>query len=247
MSGRFGFPADPAWRDSLAGEYVLGTLDAHTAATVTVAMATDADLRAAVDAWEARLAPLTQLATPEAPPPGLWARIEAQITPAAAPKPASTALLSWLWRGWAVGATLAAAALAIVAFLPHAPNSRFTGTSFMTVLVTDHSQPAWIAEVDRGGSLRLAAVNAAAGERADQTPQGRVQELWALAEGAEKPTSLGVLPRNGGAMTIPRPAVRPMAGMLIMISLEPPGGSPTGLPTGPVQFIGRLSAPGPDS
>ena len=30
--------------------------------------------------------------------------------------------------------------------------------------------------------------------------------------------------------------------MLIEISLEPPGGSPTGRPTGPVLFIGRLAA-----
>jgi anti-sigma-K factor RskA len=30
--------------------------------------------------------------------------------------------------------------------------------------------------------------------------------------------------------------------MLIEISLEPPGGSPTGRPTGPILFIGRLAA-----
>jgi anti-sigma-K factor RskA len=29
--------------------------------------------------------------------------------------------------------------------------------------------------------------------------------------------------------------------MLIEITLEPPGGSPTGRPTGPIQFIGRLA------
>ncbi len=30
--------------------------------------------------------------------------------------------------------------------------------------------------------------------------------------------------------------------MLIEITLEPPGGSPTGRPTGPILFVGRLSA-----
>jgi anti-sigma-K factor RskA len=29
--------------------------------------------------------------------------------------------------------------------------------------------------------------------------------------------------------------------MLIEITLEPPGGSPTDRPTGPIQFIGRLA------
>ena len=51
-------PTDPAERDALAGEYVLGTLDARAAAAVERAMATDPALRAAVAAWEARLAPL---------------------------------------------------------------------------------------------------------------------------------------------------------------------------------------------
>jgi anti-sigma-K factor RskA len=60
-------PTDPAERDALAGEYVLGTLDARAAAEVVRAMETDAALRQAVAAWEARLAPLTALAPPEAP------------------------------------------------------------------------------------------------------------------------------------------------------------------------------------
>ena len=245
MSGRSGsqIPSDPEGRDALAGEYVLGTLDARTAAAVTVAMRTDRELRSAVAAWEARLSPLTRLATPEAPPPDLWSRIDARIASAMPQrKPPVAARLSWLWRGWAVGATLAAAALAVVAFLPTPPETRF-----MTVLVTDRSQPAWIAEVDRAGGLRLAAVAAAGGARADQTPQDRVMQLWALPPNAAKPTSLGIMPRDGGTVSIPAPAVRPVPGMLIEISLEPPGGSPTGLPTGPVLFIGRLSPAGPNT
>ena len=52
-------PADPAERDALAAEYVLGTLDAQAAREVERALDTDAPLREAVAAWEARLAPLT--------------------------------------------------------------------------------------------------------------------------------------------------------------------------------------------
>ena len=53
-----------AWRDQgvrinasklLAGEYVLGTLDANEAQVVARAIETDAGLRDAVEAWEARL------------------------------------------------------------------------------------------------------------------------------------------------------------------------------------------------
>ena len=43
-------------------------------------------------------------------------------------------------------------------------------------------------------------------------------------------------------VTIDRPAVKPEPGMSILISLEPRGGAPGALPTGPVVFAGRLAA-----
>ena len=78
-------PTDPQEREALAGEYVLGTLDARLADARwrRPCRATPA-LRAVVAAWEARLAPLTALAPPEAPPPDLWRRIEAAL-PGGAP------------------------------------------------------------------------------------------------------------------------------------------------------------------
>lgn len=216
--------------DDLAAEYVLGTLDAATAARVRDALPNDAALRAAVEAWEARLAPLSGLAMPLDPPAGLWDRIEARIAPPArAPRTA-------LWRGWAVGATALAAGLAAFVWLRPPAEPRM-----MTVLVSDRALPSWTAEVDRGGGLRLAAMPAPGGAPANRVPPGRALELWALPPGATRPTSLGVLPPGQGAVTIPTPALRPVEGMLIEISLEPEGGSPTGLPTGPVLFIGRLT------
>jgi anti-sigma-K factor RskA len=62
-------------------------------------------------------------------------------------------------------------------------------------------------------------------------------ELWALSKGATVPVSLGVLPADGrriGARAQGRPDTQ------LLISLEPKGGSPTGLPTGPVVYGGKL-------
>jgi anti-sigma-K factor RskA len=70
-----------------------------------------------------------------------------------------------------------------------------------------------------------------------------VLQLWALPQGATAPTSLGLIPPEG-RVTVTPDAIRPEPGMLIEISLEPPGGSPTGRPTGPILFIGRLTAAG---
>jgi anti-sigma-K factor RskA len=106
----------------------------------------------------------------------------------------------------------------------------------MTVLLTSRDQPAWLVEAEPGGALRLAAVNR------QPVPQDRAMQLWALPQGATAPTSLGLIAPEAGQYSVSTTAVRPEPGMLIEITLEPPGGSPTGRPTGPILFIGRLAA-----
>lgn len=238
MSGTL--PTNPEALDLLAGEYVLGTLDARQAAIVEAAMARDPVLEALVADWVRRLDPLTRLAPPEAPPTDLWERIAARL-PGAATAAAKASWLSgawqsgtWLWRGWAVGASLAAAVFAGVAFIPSQK------PAYMTVMVSDRSAPAWIAQTDRSGGITLAAVRPAFGDPQPAAPDGRVMQLWALRPGDAGPTSLALLPRTPGRVTIPAPALRPVNNMLVEISLEPEGGSPTGRPTGPILFYGRL-------
>ncbi len=236
-------PDTPQERDALAGEYVLGTLDARLARGVEARLPGDPALREAVAAWEVRLSPLLALAPAESPPPGLWARIEAALaeaSPAARPRmkptlaPAPVRRRAWLglWRGWAIGATAVAAGLG--ALLLRQPEAE---PRLLTVLLTSSDQPAWVVEADRGGGLRLASVNPR------PVDPDRALQLWALPQGATAPTSLGLIPA-GGQLTVTPQTLRPQPGMLIEISLEPPGGSPTGRPTGPILFIGRLSAAG---
>ncbi len=227
-------PTDPQDRDILVGEYVLGTLDARTAAELEAALPGDAALRAALHAWEARLAPLMVLAGPEAPPPDLWDRIEAALPGPALPAPAPKRR-GWLdpWRGWAIGASAVAAGLAALIVIRPAPEP----PRLMTVLLTQRDQPAWVVEADPGGQLRLASLNPR------RLEEGRVMQLWGLPPGATVPTSLGLIPPEG-RLTVSTGGLRPEPGMLIEISLEPPGGSPTGRPTGPVLFIGQLTAAG---
>ena len=243
MSGA-GAGTDEADRDGLAGEYVLGTLSAFEAAGVERAMATDPALARAVAEWERRLGPMAAMAGEFAPPPGLWDAIERRLRPAAPRAETGAPRRAWWSRlvaGWAVGATAVAAGLAgfVVVRGPSAPPA-------MTVLLTDRTQSAWTAAFDRDGALRLAAIPPAAGTAAI-APADRVLQLWVLPPGAAAPTSLGLLPRGQTSVTVAAPPVKPVPGMLIEISLEPPGGSTTGRPTGPVLFIGRLSQPGPNS
>ena len=218
-------------RDVMAGEYVLGTLDQVSSEAVEAAMTTDRTWNAAVTTWERHFAALIDFAPQEAPPPSLWDRVAAEIAqPAIVPR----VRRAWLWPTWALGASLAAAALGLFAILPTAPQPQLTA-----VLVPQSTEPAFSVRVDGKGALQLAAATSAAGGRPIVAP-GRSFQLWALPPGATAPTSLGVLPTNAAIYTVPAERVRAVPDMLILISQEPEGGSPTGLPTGPVVFYGRL-------
>ncbi len=236
-----GLPVDPMELDALASEYVLGTLDARMAKRVADALPSHVALAALVHDWEMRLAPLTDLAVPEAPPADLWNRIEQAISPVAVKPVVRPSRFRLLWQGWAIGATIVAAALAAVTVLPAR-----TPPAMMTVLLSDANQTAWTAEVGRDGGIHLAALPAAGGAAVNTAPpDNKVLELWQLPPGATAPTSLGVVPRGQSQVTVARPAVAPVPGMLILISLEPSGGAPDGKPTGPVLFVGRLNPAGP--
>ncbi|MCR0984353.1 anti-sigma factor [Roseomonas populi] len=221
-------PSDPEALDALAAEHVLGTLDAREAAEVARALPVNPALREAVAHWEARLAPLSDLARPEPPPAALWDRIEVSLADRAMPAPVRPIRVAPLWKAWAVGSTALAAGLAAFMLLRPAEPPRM-----MTVLLTSRDQPAWVVETE-GGGLRLASLNPRPVE------SGRVQQLWALPPGATAPISLGLVPESGQVSVAPG-LVRPEPGMLIEITLEPPGGSPIGRPTGPILFIGNLT------
>ena len=228
----------PEERDNLAGEYVLGTLEAGAAREVERALEQDTAMRAAVAAWEARLAPLTALAPQEAPPAGLWERIEAALPRADAAR-SQQGFERWRfdhwrpnpWKWFALGSSAVAAGLAALLLVRPAPEA-----PLMTVLLTNRDQPAWLVEAGRDSGLRLAAINR------QPVPPDRVMQLWALPQGATAPTSLGLISPEAGQYSVSTTVIRPSPGMLVEITLEPAGGSPTGRPTGPVQFIGRLSA-----
>ena len=232
--------------DATAQEYVLGVLDAVEQADIARASATDAALQAAITAWERRLAPLARLVDPVPPPPALWERLAGSI--AAAPpagevvafaRPAAVVDRRLLrrWQAATAVSMALAASLAVVAALPllqrpPAPAVAPAPAALLVASLTTYGQPAsgYVATIE-GGSLIVRPTTAAA------VPAGRDLELWSLPPGAKAPAALGLLPAEG--VRLSSAAARP--GTQILISLEPRGGSPTGLPTGPVLFAGTLT------
>jgi anti-sigma-K factor RskA len=234
-------PFDPAAREAVAAEYVLGTLDAHRAARVGVALVSEPAWRDAVSAWEARLGPLALLARPESPPPNLWDRISERIAPAEPVRVRQRRRSSGLWMAWALLATLGAAGLAGYILYPRAAPSRL-----LTTLSNDRNLPGILVEVASGGGLRISTLAAVTG-RLLQSPSGRSFHLWAIAPGGTAPVSLAVLPHEPGRQfTLPRPRLAMAQDTVIQISLEAEGGSKTGAPVGPVIYVGRLGFAGAD-
>jgi anti-sigma-K factor RskA len=228
----------PDGPDDLAGEYVLGTLDGAARRDVEQRLPGDAALRQAVHAWEARLHPLVVLAPPVDPPATLWARIEERIAPAlplaARPRPSR-------WPGWwsslALWRTLAAGGMTAAVLLAIRPDMAPLGaspTQYVVVLVAPGGQaPGWVVQVSAPRDLTLTPLARTA------APTDKALQFWTKADSWSAPVSLGLV-RPGEALRIRLdnlPALQP--NQLFEITLEPPTGSPTGLPTGPIQYIGR--------
>jgi len=227
-------------RDIRAGEYVLGTLSAEERAQFERELAADAEARAAVRAWEARLYPLASAVPDVAPPPAAWAALEARL-PTARPEripPAPTLLADVarlgralrLWQGAAVTAGALAAGLALFVVLGD-PAALLRGERYIAVVNRGAELPALIVRVDkRTGTVQVRSVAA-------EVPQGHSLELWYIGEG-QAPRSLGVVSDSLRA-SVPA-AASALEGATFAVTIEPRGGSPTGGPTGPVAYSGRL-------
>lgn len=219
-------PTDREELDVLAGEFVLGLLDPVQAREIENALTENRALRETVSFWEQKLYPLSALAKPADPPPGTWDAIAARVQLRKSPSTSSrTGATPWKWAT----AGFAAAAAALVLYIA-IPSSR---PPLVAGLHTPQSQAAnWIATISPDG-LRLLAITH------EIPPARRVYELWAIAKPGAQPRALGLIPADGKFQlaALPKDVT---AGATLAISIEPPGGSPTGLPTGPVVFVGVL-------
>lgn len=224
----------PELQRKLAGEYVLGTLHGGARRRFEQLLAQDRALQQEVHIWERKLAPWLYAVTPAPVPGRVWIRIQERLGQRPAPVRDSGAF--WRWLGIASTAVAATLALFLVlrpAPMPPAP----LPLTDMAVLSTTQAEPAWIVRRRGDTTLELSELHH------QNVPAGRDLELWVIPEGGA-PQSLGVLHRKGATraeIALSDTARGRLAtGKVLAISLEPRGGSPTGAPTGPVLFTGKL-------
>jgi len=232
--------ANAELRNKLAAEYVLGTMSAHARRRFEINLKENPALRRAVAEWEKRLTPLA-LALPEIEPPSrVWQAIESRIRPGRqATRPGVWESLSF-WRFSSIASGLVALALLILVAVP-GPDTPPADDTRMVVVMNDLKtrNPAMTVSWEPGKPgkrvMRIRVIG-----HADMAP-GTAWELWMLPGEDQKPVSLGLITTHD-AQTVVVP--EPLAAKLdqaqgLAMSVEPAGGSPTGLPTGPVLYAGQ--------
>lgn len=225
---------------ALAGEYVLGTLNPAAQQEVERRLKSDPALAEAIATWQERLAPLLDSVAPVTPPAGtldaVWRKLD-ELTNDVLVTELKRRLRNWRNASLAAGAIAAGLAAFIILSEVYAPHpSANTDQTFVAVLASDKRQPGFVASVD------LARRKITIVRLSTPPPANKSYELWALGGGRQKPQSLGLVDSR---KSLPLTRLGTIDGLqlkrtTLAISVEPPGGSPSGQPTGPVVFVGTL-------
>ena len=227
-------------KEALAAEYVLGTLEAEQRRRVEEQLASDPELARYVAEWSRRLAPLAEGVEPVPPPERVWKRIQTTLGLPPETSDQHVAAVTTLtkkvsfWRWCTAGTGAIAAALIIYIGLVSPPPA--VDTRYVAVLNEGSSAARWLVTVDIGE--RRMTIR----PLADVAVSGRSLELWLLPRREAPPRSLGLLdPALPRTVPIAEAVTyTDYADAVLAVSLEPEGGSPTGLPTGPVVYQGPL-------
>ncbi|OAN76641.1 hypothetical protein A8B78_02855 [Jannaschia sp. EhC01] len=217
--------------NALAAEYALGLLSPEEVTAFEARLRTDTSLFALVAAWQSEFAALAEAeVAPVAPPSALQSRIEATLFTDKRPRTWSSLAI---WRGLALAGFASSLALA--------------GILFFGPMSTVDPQPAFVAQLApiTGDAQFVALYDPDAAtlrvQQAAGTPAlDRVQELWLIA-GDAAPVSLGLLAEDGTTTISIAEDLRTLLTQAVLaVSDEPPGGSPTGAPTGDVLAAGPV-------
>ncbi|WP_299347020.1 anti-sigma factor [uncultured Maritalea sp.] len=218
----------------LAAEQAMGVLEGQLREEAAKRYETEIEFRHEVDEWSERLLPLLDQVPSASPSPAVWQNIERAIgTSKTNSSPWWAAIFSANFLAPSFAGALAVLILVVgINYLPlsFAPQPTLTAT-----LNGEAAPQAMLASFDqRSGTLTLTTNMQAA--------DGHEHELWVIAGEGAKPVSMGlVAPKATASITLPDDIRQLLAqGAVLAISVEPTGGSKTGLPTGPVIATGIL-------
>jgi len=242
----------PPGDELLAGEYVLGVLDADSRRQVEQRLQGDARFARLVAAWETRLAPLLSESEAIEPSAHVWPRIRTTLGwPSVQPARSGLWNSVGFWRaatGLAIAAGVAAIVIGLRAPTPitvpgvpvvvQAPKTEEQAAKPVVVLVRANGSTGWLATVDPSrASILMVPVPTAL------DASGRVDELWIIPPG-QAPQSLGfVSNEKAHTIKIPPASRRALeAGATLAVTLEPKAGMPHAAPSGPIVAKGDIAS-----
>ena len=219
--------------DILAAEYALGVLPPAEQDVLARRIGTDPDFARLVAAWQDRLLPLADGYVAAPLPPAVKRALDARLF--GAPGRSGFWQSLALWRGLA-GAATAAFPLALALPWP-APRQQVPEIRLVALLAHEGSNVHYLAVYDTDdGAVGLSHLSGS-------PAQGQDFELWVIQDPQQPPVSLGVIPAGAPAAHLAvddRTRALVEAGARLAITLEPQGGSASGLPTGDVVAAGDL-------
>jgi anti-sigma-K factor RskA len=226
--------AHPDLAEALAAQYVAGTLRGPARRRFEALLPGHPALRSAVRGWQDRLLPLTGAVQAQRPPARVWRHIELRLWPAAAAQPWWQRLA--LWR--ALSATALAASVGLAVLVASPPPAMPPVVVVLQGTGADATVAGTIvASFSGDGRALVTRTLTPVSLTAD-----RVLELWSVPPQGP-PRSLGLISADGVTVLarhkLPARLLRGGTAALA-VSVEPPGGSPTSAPTGPVVFAGKL-------
>lgn len=220
----------------LIAEYALGVLCAEERVVVEELLREHPAYRELLAAWQRHFATWLAEFPAVEPPAHVWLGIQERLFPAdkSPPKPTRQWNNPRLWR-WTTAMALAAS-LVLAVFVAWRP--------------LPVQAPPLLARLEqRDGNLLFSATVQDEGRQVLFVPTGKANwhdksaQAWIIAADG-KPHSLGLLPVDSAvALVVPAELSAVLTrGAVLAVSLEPPAGSPTGLPTGPVIAQGKIVA-----
>ena len=214
---------------------MLGVLDEPERKRCALRVAQEPVFAALVTDWEERLSGLNRDFTDVAPPDAVKRALDHRLF-GSVTTTASSGFWSSLrfWRILAGAALAGLAALAVV--LVYQPQQSSEAESLVAALASNETDARFVALFDATtNQLRVIHV-------AGETPPDGDFELWLIA-GDDPPRSLGLVGAVGErAPAVSAPLRQVFAeGVTLAVSVEPPGGSPTDAPTGPVIAVGQVN------
>ena len=211
--------------DVAAAELALGLLEGDERAAALRRMLSDPGFARDVEGWRVQFGALFAGVPGIAPAPELGERVIARLDGPGRARPG-------YWRPFAIASSLAAASLfgllmvrADPVMTP--PTAIAAPAPMVAAFMVDGIDAPIVASYDSAnGRLSMPGPM--------PIPAGKSAQLWAIV-GNDAPQPLGLFHEAGERVEADAHSPTPMlAGTKFAISLEPLGGSPTGLPTGPV-------------